>query len=406
MADRRDYFFRQKVTEAELDIGFDGLEQADFNQLVDWGFRGVTVGMGVVEHSPQGVSVDVAAGTAYDQLGRRIRVPALQNPDVSVDLNGVTTAVASGGNEKIVSVFAKFKRALSDPRTDGNNETVFFVRDEDFEFVIRQGAEATAGTAVAPALQSDEILLADITRTFGDTTIADADIDLVTRRENLQLGQASPQIMKLLSDIVLSGSLTAGAISVSGAVTLSAAASILLAAGATLSINPADDFKYSAGRSITRVLNLFRAAAEDNTGSAPEWLPAPGTRWWRSDSNAGQLMVPLELPDGITDFNVDVLVLPGAARAPASRVSARVVRSTPNFTTPAVPGSTSVIAGVEDDGTAAWQVIALASGGAVAKGDMFFLEITSGSDGATNPDAVGGVRVTYTQTDFKPEHGG
>jgi len=178
MADRLDYFFRQKVTEAELDLGFELLEQADLNFANDIGVFGIIDGMVASEKAGvPDLSVDLTApGRAYDQLGRRIFFGTAQNVDVSTDLNGVSTAVETSGNEKIVSVFIKFDRALSDPRTDGNSQQVFFRRDESFQFVVRQGAEAAAGSAVPPPLQPDEILIVDVTRTFGQTQILNSDL--------------------------------------------------------------------------------------------------------------------------------------------------------------------------------------------------------------------------------------
>jgi len=178
MADKLDYFFRQKVTEAELDLGFELLEQADRSFANDIGVFGIIDGMLASEKAGvPDLTVDLTApGRAYDQLGRRIFFGTLQNVDLSTDLNGVSTAVQTAGNEKIVSLFIKFERALSDPRTDGNSQQVFFRRDESFEFVVRQGAEAAAGSAVPPPLQPDEVLIVDVTRTFGQTQILNADL--------------------------------------------------------------------------------------------------------------------------------------------------------------------------------------------------------------------------------------
>ena len=200
MADRLDYYFRQKVTEAELDLGFTLLEQADRDFANDIGIFGIIDGMVASEKAGvPDLSVDLTApGRAYDQLGERIFFGTAQNVDLSTDLNGVSTAVQSGGNERIVSLFIKFDRALSDPRTDGNSQQVFFRRDETFKFVVRQGAEASAGTAVPPPLQSDEVLVVDVTRAFGQTQVLNADLNPnptipgdVGRRQNFIFAEAS-----------------------------------------------------------------------------------------------------------------------------------------------------------------------------------------------------------------------
>ena len=200
MADRLDYYFRQKVTEAELDLGFALLEQADRDFANDIGIFGIIDGMVASEKAGvPDLTVDLTApGRAYDQLGERIFFGTAQNVDLSTDLNGVSTAVQSSGNERIVALFIKFERALSDPRTDGNSQQVFFRRDETFEFVVRQGAEAAAGTAVPPPLQPDEVLVVDVTRSFGQTQVLNADLNPnptipgdVGRRQNFIFAEAS-----------------------------------------------------------------------------------------------------------------------------------------------------------------------------------------------------------------------
>lgn len=184
MSDRKDFFFRQKVTEAELDGALDDLESADLAQVTDANAEGVWFGLAVTENGlGQDESVDVLAGAAYDQLGQRMFLASFQNVDISVDNVSASTQVGGGGNEKLIGVYLKFDRVLSDPRVDGNAVTVFFERDESFEFVVRQGPEEGAPATTFPALQADEILLGDVRRVFGDNTIADSDIE-TTRREN------------------------------------------------------------------------------------------------------------------------------------------------------------------------------------------------------------------------------
>ncbi|MFW5688905.1 MAG: hypothetical protein ACOC1U_04960 [Spirochaetota bacterium] len=41
MADRTDFYFRQRVTEAELDLAFEQLERADRDLAADIGVRGI-----------------------------------------------------------------------------------------------------------------------------------------------------------------------------------------------------------------------------------------------------------------------------------------------------------------------------------------------------------------------------
>lgn len=191
MSNRRDYHFRQTVTETELDTGFDELEAAERAIVQDLLGYGVASGMGVTQATPApNLSVNVAAGLTYDQLGQRIYLPTTQPLDLSIDSNGVSTAVGSGGNAKVVSIFAQFTRALSDPRTDGNSVTVYFARAESFALIVRQGAEAVDGSEAPPALEADKILLADVKRTFGQTQITTAQINsyATNRRQDAFVG--------------------------------------------------------------------------------------------------------------------------------------------------------------------------------------------------------------------------
>lgn len=205
---RFDYFFRQKVTEDEMDEAFEGAEQADRDIVKDLFPQGVASGLGVTQASPTAnLTVQVAAGTAYDDAGQRIRVPSVQALNLAVDSNGASTSVGSGGNAKVVSVFAQFTRALSDPRVDGNSATVYWERGESFAFVVRQGTEATAGSETPVALEAGKILLCDVQRTFGQTQILDANINptaYTNRRQDAYVGASGIVAYRygLIKDVV------------------------------------------------------------------------------------------------------------------------------------------------------------------------------------------------------------
>lgn len=202
MSDRRDFYYRQKVTEGELDAAFDALEAADRTIIKDLGFTGVASGLAVSQHAGVAdLTVDVTLGTAHDPDGQRIRIPTGQTVNLAVDSNSVSTAVAGAPNARVVSLFAVFARALSDPRIDGNSNTVYFVRAESFAFRVVMGNEALLGTEVAPALAADAILLADVRRTFGQTQILNAQINPYTpnRRQVFDFGVDTADVNTLIS---------------------------------------------------------------------------------------------------------------------------------------------------------------------------------------------------------------
>jgi len=183
MADRRDYFYLQKLTEAELDAGFEGVEQSIFNIAKDYSLYGITSGLEVSESAVPAITVDINNGVAYSNLGERIEIESpLADVDVSQDDGAISTAVSSPGNEKYISVFLEFDRLLSDPRTDGNGFVVYHIREESYQISIVQGSEAPLGTAGKPPLDSDKVLLADVRLIFGQTEILDANIDTDRRQ--------------------------------------------------------------------------------------------------------------------------------------------------------------------------------------------------------------------------------
>ena len=197
MANRKDFYFRRTCTEAELDSAFADLEDADHHLAGDLGFVGVLANAVVSQHAPVAdLTVDVSGpGIILDQLGQRVFFSALQNVNVAQDDNGVSTDVSANGKERVVSVFVKFDRVLSDPRIDGNSLTVFFQRDESFKFSVAQGAEAAAGAAVPPVLRADAILLADVTRRFGQAQIG-SDVISTARRQDAFAFTGAPRSLR------------------------------------------------------------------------------------------------------------------------------------------------------------------------------------------------------------------
>jgi hypothetical protein len=184
MADRVDFYFRQRVTEAELDLAFALLEKAGRDLAADLNIYGIVSGAVPAPHAPvPDLTVDLTApARAYDNLGQRMFFGTGQTVDCAVDLVGIPTDVATVGNERWLGIFLRFKRLLSDPRTDGNSQQVFFRRDESFELVVRQAPEGAIGVAPKPALQADELLLCDVRRRPGQTQILVADIDTSRRQ--------------------------------------------------------------------------------------------------------------------------------------------------------------------------------------------------------------------------------
>ncbi len=259
MANRVDFFFKQVVTEGELDFAFDGLELADRNIITDLGFTGIASGGLVTEHAGvPDLTVDIAGPlSAHSPQGERLFFSPLQNVDVSVDDLAVSTAVGAGGNEKIISVFLKFDRLLSDDRIDGGGNPIKFQQDESFKFVVKQSAEAPVGTAVPPPLEPDGILFVDITRIFAQTQILNADLDFSRRQElaiTASVFEPTDDVRGVTLSVAQSSRLNKGQLTFSAAV--------ISAAGAIVGSN--DVNVASIGHPSTGLYNITLDQAHDS----------------------------------------------------------------------------------------------------------------------------------------------
>lgn len=158
-----------------MDGADDLVESAIWNLSVDTGLHGVMSGLVLAENGVPDLTVIVSGpGVAYDQTGRRIFVPTDQPVDVEFDSSNVATEVSLPGNVRIISVYVKYDRELSNLKKDGNNVDVFYDIDESYAFIVEQSAEGV--DPPPPALKADAKLLGDITRAFGANTIENADI--------------------------------------------------------------------------------------------------------------------------------------------------------------------------------------------------------------------------------------
>lgn len=186
---RKDYYFRELVTEAELDEGFEGAEEADRNFAIDSDFKqkangsnipfstpdtgdfnallgGITKGLNV---TISGLGATVSAGSAYDCHGRRICLTApltvdlSTTGDTSIGFGGAASGIGSistapaAGQFRWILLQLFFNRALTDPREDGNLSTVYFDSAESFQFKVK--ASASSATPTPPGGDANCIIL-------------------------------------------------------------------------------------------------------------------------------------------------------------------------------------------------------------------------------------------------------
>lgn len=313
MANRLDYFFRQKVTEAELDEGFDKMEQGQLDIMGDQLLIGIFSGGEVSEHAgTPDLTVDIAGPClGRDKNGNRLFFSPLQNLNMALDENSVTTAVGTPGNEKTLSIFLAFDRALSDSRLDGNSIPVFFQRAESFKLNVVQSVEAAIGASVPPALRVDEVLLADVTLINAQTQILNADIDTARREDVFVLtgtpfavskGQVKDALQQMLDNL--------NSISTGGASTIGYAGG---PAWADATTNPATNVELQLDKIITDLASgtggtakiSGAASANPNPVLTSTTLAAQLTELESEVVDGGNkhglVWIPIEIADAITN---------------------------------------------------------------------------------------------------------
>ncbi len=181
-----EFFFKQIVTQSQLDWVFEQAQQADHSIALDNDITGIVNGLDCQQHAPvPDKNIDIVGpGQAYDKDGQRIGVNDLLTVlDCSQDEYGTNSNPPTPLFERYISVFVRFNRDLTEPMLDGNNITVYTKQLESYEFFVRLGAEAAAGLSVPAPLMDDAILQCDILVVNGFVSILNADFDL-TRRED------------------------------------------------------------------------------------------------------------------------------------------------------------------------------------------------------------------------------
>lgn len=175
MADRTDFFTGQLVTQQDMDISFDGIEQAIWDAAADMGLYGIITGFATTESTPNALTVQVASGKAYSGEGKRLRVTELDTTvDISVDRDANDTTPLTGGNKRYVSVIITPDRVLDDVRPDINQFPVYYRRYEIAKLEVIMGSEAVSPTP--PEVPTESVLVCDILLDFGQTTVANGDI--------------------------------------------------------------------------------------------------------------------------------------------------------------------------------------------------------------------------------------
>lgn len=110
--DRLTWYFRQKVTNAEMAQFSDDIEEASWREVVDLLGSGIVTGGGVAEADPVSqTQVLVDATVAFDAAGRRVAVQDQFADRVSAIVLGLTLQVAGVGVPSTVGTYLLFRTA-------------------------------------------------------------------------------------------------------------------------------------------------------------------------------------------------------------------------------------------------------------------------------------------------------
>lgn len=193
--DKLNFYFKQKVTEGDLDQLQDNVLNSLFQQNEDLIGEGVLSGGAISENDPADMNILVDPLVGYGVNGTRVELTAQETVDCSTDVNGNDTSVSTDGNEKWISVYIDFAWNKTDARTDGNGDVVYYDWQASYKFEVVQGDEASAGSATKPAIRHDgSVLLADILLSYGQTQIFNADIDEGRKQETFSLENLNTEI--------------------------------------------------------------------------------------------------------------------------------------------------------------------------------------------------------------------
>jgi hypothetical protein len=207
--DKNAWYFEQPVSEDEMNFEGDSIEAAIRNVVKEGQYPfGIVSGYTVAPSAGLAIAVTGAESVAYDKLGHRIK-PILTTitQSVAAATDGGTTAVSGGGNERWVSVFARYGRKWSDAATDGDGHSVRKTVTDVLnalgegthgstaydataakeagidKFYVAVGAENGIGLASRPSLIDDGVLIADVRLVQGQSAITTNDIYKDRRQE-------------------------------------------------------------------------------------------------------------------------------------------------------------------------------------------------------------------------------
>lgn len=162
--DRKNFYYRQKVAEVELDASFTNVEDALKKLALDHELTGIITGFIPSAPDTSPYEVTLSAGVAYSKtLGRGMTYAGGVVSLATDEASNPVTLPSVDGQMRVVSLFIEPTYIESDPRVDGYGNPLNYVKTESATINVVASAFGTIVTPpTSPALRSDQVLLADI----------------------------------------------------------------------------------------------------------------------------------------------------------------------------------------------------------------------------------------------------
>lgn len=198
--DKIDYYFKLVVRETHLDWSFQKVEEYIWKSAKYAFGPGIIEGGGVTPTTPDASLAAVVGDLKLvDKQGRYVGKVADTTVNCSVDKDGISTVDdLTAGQGRWLTIGCALSRDNSDPKVDGNGNTVYMYATDSYEVFVVAGAKGGldgSGVPLAdkPSLpgsyessddfRPDALILADIKIQQTAQSIISGDIDY-TRREN------------------------------------------------------------------------------------------------------------------------------------------------------------------------------------------------------------------------------
>lgn len=165
--DRSDFYYKQNVTQAEMDQAFDDCENAIDNRTIDRGLVGIVSGLEIHERTVPDLWITIEDGVAYNVDGKRI-------PVTGGDFLLSGQIPSTPGESRYVRYVAVRQVALSDPRTDGDGLPVDYRQEDSYSIAFISGSAGVSPSK--PGTSAATVSIGVVLLYNGMTSIVDNDI--------------------------------------------------------------------------------------------------------------------------------------------------------------------------------------------------------------------------------------